>query len=455
MTNTSAQPLSAVPAGSDLKPVLGDQGLPLIGMSLDFMRDPISSMRQRYDHYGPVSWASLFGVRMVQMIGPEANEFIFRNRDDVFSNNKGWDYFIGKFFHRGIMLLDFEEHRWHRKIMQKAFHRDVLKAYIERMGPAIISGIERWSVAPDFSVFKALKQLTLDLATDVFMGEELGPEADQLNQAFIDTVRAGTSIVRYPVPGGRWAKGLRGRKVLEKFFRSRVAAKRHSNGNDLFSVLCRAETEDGERFSDEDVVNHMIFLMMAAHDTTTITLSNMFYYLGKYPDWQQRIREESLAISQQTGSDQLGYDDMDAMASTTLVMKEALRLCAPVPSMPRMTVKDTEFAGCFIPKGSMVNVSPFFTHYMAELWPDPFRFDPNRFSEERREDKVHPYAWVPFGGGAHKCIGLHFAELQVKAILHQVVLNYRWRVAPGYEMPIDTTSLPVPADGLPMILEKL
>jgi cytochrome P450 len=424
-------------------------------MSLELIRDPVGLMRQRYDHYGPVSWVSVFGVRMVQMIGPDANEFIFLNRDDVFSNNKGWDYFIGKFFHRGIMLLDFEEHRWHRKIMQKAFHRDVLKAYIERMGPAIASGIGRWSVAPDFSVFKALKQLTLDLATDVFMGEELGPEADQLNQAFIDTVRAGTAIVRYPVPGGRWAKGLRGRKVLEKFFRSRVADKRLSDGDDLFSVLCRAETEDGERFSDEDVVNHMIFLMMAAHDTTTITLSNMFYYLGKYPDWQQRIREESLAISQQTGTEQLSYDDMDAMASTSLVMKEALRLCAPVPSMPRMTVKDTEFAGCFIPKGSMINVSPFFTHYMAELWADPFRFDPNRFSEERREDKVHPYAWVPFGGGAHKCIGLHFAELQVKAILHQVVLNYRWSVAPGYEMPLDTTSLPVPADGLPMILERL
>ena len=449
MSLASSQPLSEVPAGSDLKPVPGDRGLPLIGMSLAFMRDPINLMRQRYDSYGPVSWASLFGIRMVQMIGPEANEFILRNRNDVFSNNRGWDYFIGKFFHRGIMLLDFEEHRWHRKIMQQAFNRDVLKAYIERMGPAIAEGIQRWQPQSDFMVFKALKQLTLDLATDVFMGEELGPEADELNQAFIDTVRAGTAIVRFAVPGGRWAKGLKGRKVLEKFFRSRVAGKRNSNGSDLFSVLCRAETEDGERFSDEDVVNHMIFLMMAAHDTTTITLSNMFYYLGKYPDWQQRVREESLAI----GKPALGYDDMEAMQSATLVMKESLRLCAPVPSMPRMTVTDTEFAGCFIPKGTMVNVSPYFTHYMEELWPDPFRFDPNRFSDGRREDKVHAYAWVPFGGGAHKCIGLHFAELQVKAILHQVVLKYRWNVAPGYEMPIDATSLPVPADGLPVTLQ--
>ena len=451
MSYASSQPLSEVPAGSNLKPVPGDRGLPVIGMSLAFMRDPINLMRQRYDSYGPVSWTSLFGIRMVQMIGPDANEYILRNRNDVFSNNKGWDYFIGKFFHRGIMLLDFEEHRWHRKIMQQAFNRDVLKAYIERMGPAIAEGIARWQPQSDFMVFKALKQLTLDLATDVFMGEELGPEADELNQAFIDTVRAGTAIVRFALPGGRWAKGLKGRKVLEKFFRSRVAAKRNSNGSDLFSVLCRAETENGERFSDEDVVNHMIFLMMAAHDTTTITLSNMFYYLGKYPDWQQRVREESLAI----GKPALGYDDMDAMRSAMLVMKESLRLCAPVPSMPRMTVKDTEFAGCFIPKGTMVNVSPYFTHYMEELWPDPFRFDPNRFSDERREDKVHPYAWVPFGGGAHKCIGLHFAELQVKAILHQVVLKYRCNVAPGYEMPIDATSLPVPADGLPVILKHL
>jgi cytochrome P450 len=451
MKHASAEPLSAVPAGSALKPVPGDRGLPVIGLSLALMRDPITQMRARFDQYGPVSWASLFGIRMVQMIGPEANEFVLRNRDDLFSNNQGWDYFIGKFFHRGIMLLDFEEHRWHRKIMQQAFNRDVLKAYIHRMGPEIEAGIDHWQPGEHFLVFKVLKQLTLDLATDVFMGEELGPEADALNQAFIDTVRAGTSLIRFNLPGTRWAKGLRGRKVLERFFRSRVADKRASQGSDLFSVLCRAETEDGERFSDDDVVNHMIFLMMAAHDTTTITLSNMFYYLGKYPQWQQRVREESFAIA----SPRLTYDDMEAMPSAMLVMKESLRLCAPVPSMPRMTVKDVAFAGCHIPKGTMINVSPYFTHYMSELWPDPFRFDPERFSEARREDKVHPYAWVPFGGGAHKCIGLHFAELQVKAILHQVVRQYRWKVAPGYEMPIDATSLPVPADGLPVILERL
>jgi len=92
---------------------------------------------------------------------------------------------------------------------------------------------------------------------------------------------------------------------------------------------------------------------------------------------------------------------------------------------------------------------------MEEIWPEAEKFDPERFSEERREDKVHPYAWVPFGGGAHKCIGLHFAEMQVKAILHQVLLHYRWSVPADYEMPLDMTSLPVPGDGLPVKLERL
>ncbi len=446
-----AQPYSTVPANSHLKAIPGNRGLPVVGMTLALMKDPVNIMRKRYERYGPISWTSAFGLRMVYMMGAEANQFVMLNRGDLFSNHDGWDYFIGKFFHRGIMLLDFDEHKWHRKIMQQAFNRDVLKGYLHRMGPHIETGIEDWHKVPDFHVLNAVKQLTLDLATDVFMGYELGPEADSINTAFIDTVRAGTALVRANVPGGRWAKGLKGRKVLEKFFRKELPAKRASKDSDLFSVLCHASTEDGHQFSDDDVVNHMIFLMMAAHDTSTITLSTLFYYLAKNPEWQERLRKESQALNKTC----IEYEDLARLEGIGMAMKEALRLCAPVPSMPRRTVKDVEFNGYLIPKGSFITISPYFTHFMEEYWPEPNKFDPGRFSEERREDKVHPYAWVPFGGGAHKCIGLHFAEMQVKAILHQVLLKYRWSVPAGYEMPVDLTSLPVPGDGLPVKLEKL
>ncbi|MBA3979303.1 MAG: cytochrome P450 [Alcanivorax sp.] len=447
---SSAVPYAPAPAGSGLKPIPGDAGPPVVGYTLQLMRDPLKVGRERFERYGAISWASAFGLRMVSMVGPDANEFVLRNKGDLFSNHQGWDYFIGKFFHRGIMLLDFDEHRWHRKIMQQAFKTDVLRDYIVRMGPGITRAMGQWQESDRFMAFPAIKQMTLDLATDVFMGQKLGGEADAINKAFVDTVRAGTALVRFNLPGGRWSKGLRGRRVLEDFFRRELPNKRNSEASDLFSVLCRAETEEGESFTDDDVVNHMIFLMMAAHDTTTITLCNLIYWLARHPQWQQRIREESLAL----GKTQLDYDDLQQMESASLAMKEALRLCAPVPSIPRRTVRDTEFNGYYIPAGTLVSLSPFFTHFMPEYWKDPDNFDPERFAEDRREDKVHPYAWVPFGGGAHKCIGLHFAELQVKAVLHQLVQQFEWSVDPDYRMPLDMTSLPVPKDKLPIRLRR-
>lgn len=441
--------LSASP--SSLQAIPGDPGLPVIGRTLEIIRDPVGYGRKRFDRYGEISWSNYFGIRMVTMMGPDANQFVLRNQGDLFSNNQGWDYFIGKFFHRGIMLLDFEEHRYHRSIMQAAFKKPVLMRYLSRMNPQIERGIGAWKPGRDFLIFKHIKALTLDLASDVFLGQKLGKEADALNTAFIDTVRAGTSLVRYPVPGTRWKKGLDGRRLLEDFFRANIAAKRANTGDDLFTVLCHAKAETGESFTDDDVVNHMIFLLMAAHDTTTITLCSIFNRLAQNPEWQERVREESLAL----GKRYLDYEDLDRMETMSLVMKEALRMMAPVPSIPRRTVKDVNYKGYLIPKGTYINVNPYFTHYMPQWWEQPERFDPLRFAEGRSEHKKHPYQYIPFGGGAHMCIGLHFAEVQIKSVLHQVVQNYRWSVAPDYTMPVDHTSLPVPADGLPVKFERL
>src|SRR3546814_16176819 len=109
------------------------------------------------------------------------------------------------------------------------------------------------------------------------MGRKPGSEADALNKAFLATVRAATGVIRFGLPFTRWRAGLKGRRVLEDFFRRELPAKRASQGDDLFTRLCHARTEDGEQFSDDDIVNHMIFVLMAAHDTSTITLSNMVY----------------------------------------------------------------------------------------------------------------------------------------------------------------------------------
>jgi cytochrome P450 len=135
-------------------------------------------------------------------------------------------------------------------------------------------------------------------------------------------------------------------------------------------------------------------------------------------------------------------------------MKEALRLCAPVPSIPRFAQQEVHIDGYRIPAGSFVTNSPYANHYLDEVWPDPTRFDPERFSAERHEEKVHRLAFQAFGAGVHKCIGMYFAGMQVRAVFHELLREYEWSVPEGYEMPIDLVALPYARDGLPVTLER-
>ena len=441
----------AEPPTPELKPVMGDTGPPVIGYGLSVQYDTLRFGRRRYERFGPVSWVSVVGTKVVAVIGPEATELVAANRDKAFTNQGAYEYFIGPFFHRGIMLMDFDEHLRHRRIMQQAFTRDRLVGYLNVMNPRIARGLDEWRGGRRFELYNAAKRLTLDIANEVFVGEQQVTDSARITKAFVDAVHGGKAIIRADVPGGVWARGLRGRRLLEAYFRERLPGHRADAGDDLFSVLCRAQSEDGERFTDDDIVNHMIFVMMAAHDTSTITLAMMGYYLGHYPEWQEKARAESREL----GRGAVEFTDLDRLSTLDLVMKEALRINAPVGGLFRQTVKDTEILGHYIPAGTIVMTSTYATQRMAEVWPNPDEFDPGRFADDRREDKVHRYAWAPFGGGAHKCIGLHFGGMEIKAIMHQMLLGYRWTVPADYQPPIGYGTGPMPLDGLPIQLEAL
>jgi cytochrome P450 len=443
--------LAPPPPGSGLAPVMGDPGIPVVGHTIEFLHDGLRHARLYRERFGTVFWINAMGGRWVQVIGPSALETVLANRDGAFSNQHGWDPLIGAFFDRGVMLMDFEEHRHHRRIMQQAFKHERLVGYLEKMNPAIERGIARWSSGEDFRLYRAAKQLTLDVATEVFVGAQPTAETDRLNAAFIDVVVGGQAIIRADVPGGKWHRGLESRRRLEAYFHSQLPAKRSSESDDLFSVLCRAETEEGERFSDQDVVNHMIFTLMAAHDTSTITLAMMGYYLARYPEWQERLRTESQAL----GKSAIGFDDLAALPSMDLVFKETVRMNAPVGTLARQAIKDTEIDGRYVPSGSRLLLGIYATQRMEPWWQHPDTFDPERFTPERREDASHKYAWAPFGAGVHKCIGMHFGSMEVKAILHQLLLRNAWSVAPDYEPVLDYGTGPFPGDGLPIALRRV
>lgn len=431
----------------------GDRGLPWVGRLLDYSRDPVGFYRHQWETYGPVSPFFRAGETGVVVLGPDACEAVLRNKDKAFANGPAWGQIVGPFFDRGLMLLDFEEHHAHRRILQEAFTRPRLAAYTTAMHPAIEQGMRGWGTDAQFRAYPRLKQLTLDIAADIFMGgakDTSRAQMERVNEAFIACVQAAAGVVRADVPLTRWGRAFRGRKVLEDFLRHYLPAKRATATDDIFSVLCHIETDDGERFSDEDVVNHMIFLMMAAHDTSTITTSTMLQYLGQHPQWQQRCREESLALGAAPT-----MPEIESLTSLDLVMKEALRLRAPVPALIRRTVKETSLLGFRIPADTGVMVGVQFSHMMEDYWTNPAVFDPERFAPHRREDKSHRMAWEPFGGGVHKCIGLYFAGLEVKSILHRLLRDYRWSVSPGYRAPLDNSSLPFPKDGSPIHLTRI
>ncbi len=234
-----------------------------------------------------------------------------------------------------------------------------------------------------------------------------------------------------------------------EYFRQQLPAKRTGNGTDMFSLLCNATDEEGNQYTDQEVIDHMIFLMMAAHDTTTSTLTSMTYALARNPQWQQRLLEEVESL----GVEHLRYEDLDRMEQTEWVMKEALRMYPPLSTLPKYSLAPFEFEGLNIPAGAMVATYPIHTHYMDEYWSEPERFDPLRFSAERAEHKNHPYCWVPFSGGAHMCIGLHFAIMQIKLVMFEMLRRYRWSVPEGYAMPVQQSPISKPRDGLPVYFE--
>ena len=447
--------LAKPPVRSDLKPVLGDSGLPLLGHTIEFFREGPDFALNMYRKHGPLFFSDPPIMRSVVVSGPDAIQAVFTNKNKDFSQ-EFWNDVIGPFFNRGLMLLDFDEHLYHRRIMNEAFTRTRLAGYVEHIDRVVTAGVADWPTNDArFLFFPAVKQLTLDVASTVFMGHEPGADDDlvtKINQAFTRTTRAGGAFIRYPVPPFKWWRGRRGRKFLEDCLAERVKERRDAEGTDMLTVLCHTDDEDGNRFTDEDIVNHMILLLMAAHDTSTSALTTMAYHLAAHPKWQERCRDESARL----GDEPLDLESLEKLETLDLVMNESLRMVPPLPFVMRQTVRDTELLGYFLPAGTPMMVWPGMNHRLPELWTEPENFDPERFAEPRSEHKRHRYAYAPFGGGAHKCIGMVFGQLEIKTVVHRLLRRYRLELArPGYQARWDYGGIPIPVDGMPIVLRPL
>ncbi len=424
----------------------GEKGWPVLGNTLKLLADPIGFGNRMRTTYGEVFRNNAFGRNSVLLFGADANELVLFDRDKNFSSAQGWGSVLDLLFPRGLMLLDFDHHRADRRALSIAFKPGPMRHYADALNRGISAQVESWR-GKDMEFYPAIKQLTLDLAADSFLGVPLGPEATAINKAFVDMVQASVGVVRRPLPFTAMGRGVAGRKFLVEWFTKETLKRRtEGGGQDMFSQFATATHEDGSLMPVDEVVDHMIFLMMAAHDTITSSATSLVWLLAQNPEWQDKLRAEALAVTGGEGRP-LNYDDMGKLELTEMAFKEALRLIPPVPSIPRRALRDFEFKGYQIPAGTGVGISPQAVHLDPEHWPEPHKFDPLRFTPEANA-KRHKYAWVPFGGGAHMCLGLHFAYMQVKLLMAQVLTRYRIEIEPGYAPEWQPWPIPKPKDGL-------
>jgi cytochrome P450 len=446
------------PTGEDLAHIPGEKGWPVIGNTFRLLADPHGFARRMYETYGPVYKNFALGGWSVALVGPDANELILMDRNKNFSSEQGWGPTLDLLFPRGLMLMDFDHHRVDRRALSIAFKPEPMRHYAGELNQGIAAEVANWAGPMKF--YPAIKQLTLDLAAQSFLGGGWGPESPRINQAFVDMVQAAITPIRRPLPFTKMKRGVDGRAYLVDIFTRETLRRRAGEGvgQDMFSQFATATTEDGKMLAVDQVVDHMNFLMMAAHDTITSSATSLVWQLAKSPEWQEKLRQEVIAVT--GGPDakgnprDLAYDDLGKLDLVEMAFKEALRLIPPVPSIPRRALRSFEFGGYRIPGGTEVGFNVYLTHHMEEYWPDPDRFDPLRFTPEQVKAR-HKYAWLPFGGGAHMCIGLHFAYMQVKILMAHLLQRYRIEIAEGYTPAWQPWPIPKPKDGLNVTFKPL
>lgn len=205
----------------------------------------------------------------------------------------------------------------------------------------------------------------------------------------------------------------------------------------------QASEPDGSKLSDEQLIAHINILLVAGHETTTSMASWLLYLLHQNPEYTERILAEQVAIL--NGEAEPNLEQIKRMKVLENAVSEAERLYPPVTRGPRGVLEEFEFNGYQVPAGKYVLYAISASHMLPDVFENPQQFDPDRFAPPREEDKKHPYALVGFGGGPRICIGINFAQVEIKAIASHVVRHYNLELLPGQRIVprYDATSWPV------------
>ena len=400
-----------------LRHIGGRRGLPLVGTMPMILADPMRFFEGMAARHGPVYRFHALGKWHLHAIGPEAHELILFDSDGAFSAHEGWEPLVEPLLPGALLIKDGPEHRARRRLLGEAFKQGELEGYQRIFARDIEARCGRW-LGGDINVFRETKRLSFDIAASTFLGMPLRGEADQA-LAWFGQIAGGLLSMSYNpwFSLARW-RGLSGKARLERLLEPIIAERRSCPGGDFLSRMSSQRDEDGRLLSTQLIADTFIFLLVAAHDTMSSALTSCIYYLARHPEWVERLREELVTA---------GVASASQAAATRLPLmemfyKEAIRLNPPAPIVWRRATRDVSLYGRDIPAGTMTGINLMLSHRIEGLWPDPHRFDPMRFTPEAERERDR-FAYVPFGAGIHKCLGMHFSQQQAKTLMAYLLLS--------------------------------
>ena len=359
----------------------------------------------------------------------------------------------------GLLTSEGEFHTRQRRLVQPAFHRERLAAYGDVMSEYAARLSDRWTDGSTLDVAHEMMQLTLAIVGKTLFSADVESEASEIGEALTTVLKMFRLLMmpfseyleKLPLPSMRRFEKARARLDATIYGLIQQRRKSREDTGDLLSMLLLAQDEEGGGpMTDQQVRDESLTLFLAGHETTANALTWTWYLLSQNPECERRLHQELDAV---LAGRVPKAADFPALRYTEMVFAESMRMYPPAWAIGRKAKAPFVLRGINIAGGSILIASPYVTHHDPRWFPDPDRFDPERWTPQVREARPK-FSYFPFGGGARVCIGERFAWMEGVLVLATLAQKWKLRLVPGHK--VDTLPLITlrTRHGMKMTLEK-
>jgi cytochrome P450 len=361
---------------------------------------------------------------------------------------------------QGLLTSEGDLHRRQRLLVQPAFHRQRIASYGQVMVDHADRASSRWNDGDTFDMGHEMTRLTLAIVAKTLFDAEVDSEADEIGEAMTCIMQMfnllmypfAELIEKLPLPQVRRYERMRARLDATIY---RIIDERRRSGEDrgdLLSILLLAQDEESGQggMSNTQVRDEALTLFLAGHETTANTLTWTWYLLSQHPEVERKLHQELDEILQGRLP---AFEDVPRLAYTEMVVAESIRLYPPAWAIGRRSLVDQKIGNYAVPANAIVLLSPFVTHRDARFFPDPSRFDPERWTPEAKDARSQ-YSYFPFGGGTRRCVGEGFAWAEAILVLATLASRWRAKLVAGQRIEPKALITLRPKHGIRMTIER-